>query len=572
MAWRLALQIIKICLLSQLLFFMVISLSMIGAVLSVGDGVVRATGLDGVSMSEKVFFKSQESGIVGMVFNIEENGVSIVILGKENAVVEGDLIIRSATTIRTKVGFSLLGSIIDPFGNFVWNISRRYSCHYNYEHFFQPVEIKAPNILMRHRIYSSLTTGLKVIDSMIPIGKGQRELIIGDRQTGKTTIAVTAILNQRQYYRGSYSRSGVNVNWRGQVFCIYVAIGQKRSSVKRIYNVLRKERALDYTTIISATASDPASLQYIAPYSGCSVGEWFRDRGYHALVIYDDLSKHAAAYRQISLLLRRPPGREAYPGDVFYIHSRLLERAAQMSLIQGGGSLTALPIVETQQGDVSAYIPTNVISITDGQICLDKELFNKGIRPCINIGLSVSRVGSAAQNISMKQVSGRLKLFLSQYKNLEGMEQFSSDLDPAILAIIRRGSKLKELLKQKRPMTIYRQVISIYAGLNGYLDYIDVPYVRLYESMLFNKEFLSLIFNRYLKDDNFHRFAFTKVFFFFKEKDFKFFFEVFGAKSYYKQLDLWLKFTSTYFIRFIQQGLNNTEPSKRKKILINFNF
>ena len=549
-----------------------LNLNNIGLVLSVGDGVVRSRGLEGVFMSEKVFFKSKKSGIIGMVFNIEENTASIVILGKENAVSEGDLIIRSGATIRTKVGFSLLGSIIDPFGNLVWNIHRRYSAHYEYENYFQPIEVKAPNILMRHKIYSSLTTGLKVIDSMIPIGKGQRELIIGDRQTGKTTIAVTSILNQRRYYRGLVSSKSIDVTWRGQVYCIYVAIGQKRSSVKRIYNVLRREKALDYTCIISATASDPASLQYIAPYCGCSVGEWFRDQGYHSLVIYDDLSKHAAAYRQVSLLLRRPPGREAYPGDVFYIHSRLLERAAQMSLVRGGGSLTALPIVETQQGDVSAYIPTNVISITDGQICLDKELFNKGIRPCINIGLSVSRVGSAAQNISMKQVAGRLKLFLSQYKNLEGVEQFSSDLDPSVLAIINKGSKLRELLKQKRPMSVYQQVISIYAGLNGYLDKVEVQYVRLYESLLFNREFVALVFNRYLKDDLFHKFFFQKAFFFFKENDFNFFFEIFGAKSYYKQLDLWLKFTSTYFIKYIQQGLNHTEPSKRKKILIKFYF
>jgi len=414
--------------------------SHVGEVLSVGDGVVRAKGITGVFIGEQVYFKSKTSGLLGMVFNIEEVLISVVILGKDTSVSEGTLILRSGDYVKTKVGQYLAGNILDSFGQLIFNCEKRYSFQYTLVAEYAPIETRAPGILDRHRINQALPTGIKLIDILIPIGRGQRELIIGDRQTGKTTIAITAIVNQKRFHSGfitsntskktggnfvveeektklqqmleklrieklkQVAGSDVQISWRDRVYCVYVAIGQKRSSVKRIYNVLERGKALDYTTVVSATSSEAASLQYIAAYSGCSMGEWFRNNGLHGLIVYDDLSKHAAAYRQISLLLRRPPGREAYPGDVFYIHSRLLERAAQMNYNKGDGSLTALPIVETQEGDVSAYIPTNVISITDGQICLDKELFNKGLRPSVNIGLSVSRVGSLRKIYQLRKL------------------------------------------------------------------------------------------------------------------------------------------------------------------------
>jgi F-type H+-transporting ATPase subunit alpha len=546
--------------------------SNVGTVFSVGDGVVRTRDLMNVFFGEKVLFHSLSSGIVGMVSNIENTVVSIVVFGSENSISEGDIIIRTGTTIQTRVGRSVLGSIVDPFGNVIWNSLYSNLDYYKYDILFRNIEIKAPGILSRKRINSSLHTGLKVVDCMIPIGKGQRELIIGDRQTGKSTIAITAILNQKRYHAGFYADSSVNYSWRSQVYCVYVAIGQKRSSIKRLYNLLKRENALDFTCIVSATASEPAALQYIAPYSGCTIGEWFRDNGMHSLVIYDDLTKHATSYRQISLLLRRPPGREAYPGDVFYIHSRLLERAAQMSFSCGGGSLTALPIVETQEGDVSAYIPTNVISITDGQICLDKELFNKGIRPAINVGLSVSRVGSAAQNISMKQIAGQLKLFLAQYRSLEGVEKFSTDLDPTIASIILRGSRLVELLKQKRPMSLYQQVISIFAGLNGFFDSVNLDSVRFYEAMLFQDDFITLVFNRFIVPNKYYHFYFSKVFFFHRQYDFNFYFQIFGSKSYFTQLSLWLNYTTTYFVSYMQDVTTRMDRSKFQKLSTHYIF
>lgn len=443
-----------------------------GTVLSVGDGVATIYGLDGAKVGEMVQFSSN---ILGMVLNLEKESVGVVILGNDREIKEGDIVKRTNKITEVPVGKSLLGRVVDGLGNPIDGKGPLKNVE------SKRVEIKAPGIIARKSVHEPVQTGIKAIDSLIPIGRGQRELIIGDRQTGKTAVAIDTILNQRSINKSDDESK--------KLYCIYVAIGQKKSSIARIVKTLEENGALEYTTIVVATASDPAPIQFIAPYSGCTMGEYFRDNGMHALVIYDDLSKHATAYRQMSLLLRRPPGREAYPGDVFYLHSRLLERAAKMSDAMGAGSLTALPIVETLGGDVSAYIPTNVISITDGQIFLESDLFYKGFRPAINVGLSVSRVGSAAQIKAMKQVSGSIKLELAQFRELESFAQFGSDLDDSTKALLQRGNRLSELLKQDQysPYAVEEQVISIFSGVRGYLDKIAVSDVKKFESELLKK-------------------------------------------------------------------------------------
>lgn len=441
----------------------------IGQVVEISDGVARAFGLDEVQAGEMVAF---ESGAKGMVLNLEVSGVGIVIFSGEHEVKEGDIVKRTGKIVEVPVGEGMLGRVVDALGNPIDGKGPLKNVKY------ERVEVKAPGIISRKSVHEPVQTGIKAIDSLVPIGRGQRELIIGDRQTGKTTIALDTILNQKQaFLDGDKVRT---------LYCIYVVIGQKRSTLARIIKKLEEEGALSYSIIVAATASEPATLQFLAPYTGCTMGEYFRDNGMHALIVYDDLSKHAIAYRQMSLLLRRPPGREAYPGDVFYLHSRLLERAAKMSDEEGAGSLTALPIIETQAGDVSAYIPTNVISITDGQIFLESELFYKGIRPAVNVGLSVSRVGSAAQIKAMKQVAGSIKLELAQYREMEAFSQFGSDLDVATQKLLARGSRLTELLKQVQfsPLPIEDQVISLFAGVKGYLDNIAIPDIKRFEQDL----------------------------------------------------------------------------------------
>ena len=441
-----------------------------GQVLSVGDGVCRAFGLTKVMLGEIVSF---ESGTQALALNLEQDSVSLVLLGSESEVKEGDKAHRTEKIIQVPVGEALLGRVVNTLGQPLDGLGKIQSKQ------FKPLEKKAPGIIDREPVSEPLQTGLKAIDSMIPIGRGQRELIIGDRQTGKTAIAIDTIINQKA--------QGVK--------CFYVAIGQKRSTVAQVVEKLRKEGAMEYTTIISATASDPAPLQFLAPYSGVTMAEHFRDKGEHALIIYDDLTKQAQAYRQLSLLLRRPPGREAFPGDVFYIHSRLLERAAKMHSSKGGGSLTALPIVETQAGDISAYIPTNVISITDGQIFLESDLFYKNIRPAINVGKSVSRVGGAAQIKAMKQVAGTLKLDLAQFRALESFAAFASDLDETSKQQLARGERLVEILKQNEssPLTVEQQVIIIFTATRGHLD--DVPESKVSQ---FEKELLDFVKSRYV--------------------------------------------------------------------------
>ncbi len=439
-----------------------IDISETGTVLSVGDGIARVYGLTKVMANELVQF---ESGVMGMALNLEEDNVGIIILGDDKDIKEGDKVKRTKRISQVPVGEALVGRVVNALGEPIDGKGPIESEHY------RRIEIKAPGIVQRQSVKEPLQTGIKAIDAMIPIGRGQRELIIGDRQIGKTQIALDTILNQKDT----------------DVYCIYVAIGQKRSTVARIWKKLEELGAMEYTTIVSATASEPASLQYIAPYAGATMGEYFRDNGMHALIIYDDLTKHAQAYRQVSLLLRRPPGREAYPGDVFYLHSRLLERAAKLSDEMGGGSLTALPIIETQAGDVSAYIPTNVISITDGQIYLESDLFYGGIRPAVNAGISVSRVGGAAQIKAMKQVAGMLRLALAQYRELAAFAQFGSDLDKVTQQQLNRGARLTEILKQPpfSPLPVEKQILIIYAGNNGYLDDIAVEHVQKFESELY---------------------------------------------------------------------------------------
>jgi proton translocating ATP synthase F1 alpha subunit len=443
-----------------------INIDEIGRVLSVGDGIARIYGLNKIQAGEMVEFGS---GVRGMALNLENDNVGVVLFGSDNAINEGDIVKRTGTIVDVPVGKGTLGRVVDALGNPIdgkgplKDVTRRRA------------EVKAPGIIARQSVHEPMQTGLKAVDSLVPIGRGQRELIIGDRQTGKTAIAIDAIINQKEVNAGTDESK--------KLYCVYVAVGQKRSTVAQIVKILSDAGALDYSIIVAATASDPAPLQFLAPYSGCAMGEYFRDNGMHALIIFDDLSKQSVAYRQMSLLLRRPPGREAFPGDVFYLHSRLLERAAKMSKDVGGGSLTALPVIETQAGDVSAYIPTNVISITDGQIFLETELFYKGIRPAINVGLSVSRVGSAAQVKAMKQVAGTLKLELAQYREVAAFAQFGSDLDAATQYLLNRGARLTEVLKQGQfqPMPIEKQIVVLYAATRGYLDKMSISDIPRFE-------------------------------------------------------------------------------------------
>ena len=443
--------------------------SEVGQVLSVGDGIARVYGLDNVQAGELVEF---ENGVRGMTLNLEIDNVGIVIFGNDREIKEGQTVKRTGAIVDVPIGKGLLGRVVDALGNPIDGKGPIKSDKR------ARVDVKAPGIIPRKSVHEPMATGLKAINSLIPIGRGQRELIIGDRQTGKTAIALDTILNQKPL--------NAQPDEKIKLYCVYVAVGQKRSTVAQFVKVLEEQGALDYSIIVAATASDPAPMQYLAPFSGCTMGEFFRDNGMHAVIIYDDLSKQAVAYRQMSLLLRRPPGREAYPGDVFYLHSRLLERAAKMNDENKAGSLTALPVIETQANDVSAYIPTNVISITDGQIFLETDLFYQGIRPAVNVGLSVSRVGSAAQTKAMKKVAGRIKGELAQYREMAAFAQFGSDLDATTQRLLNRGARLTELLKQPQfsPLKMEEQVCVIYAGVNGYLDPMDVARVRPFESGL----------------------------------------------------------------------------------------
>jgi len=465
-------------------YYTKLNVNEIGRVLSVGDGIARVYGLNKIQAGEMVEFSS---GVKGMALNLENDNVGVVCFGSDTGIFEGDIVKRTGSIVDVPVGRGTLGRVVDALGvpidgkGPLTDVTRR------------RVEIKAPGIIARKSVHEPMQTGLKAVDSLVPIGRGQRELIIGDRQTGKTAIAIDTILNQKSIHAGTDEAS--------KLFCVYVAVGQKRSTVAQLVKILADNDALKYTIIVAATASDPAPLQFLAPYSGCAMAEYFRDNGMHALIIYDDLSKQSVAYRQMSLLLRRPPGREAFPGDVFYLHSRLLERSAKMSDDSGAGSMTALPVIETQAGDVSAYIPTNVISITDGQIFLETELFYKGIRPAINVGLSVSRVGSAAQMKAMKQVSGSLKLELAQYREVAAFAQFGSDLDAATQYLLNRGARLTEVLKQGQysPLPIEQQVIVIFAATKGYLDKIKVSDILDFEAGLLKTVDSSLL--KTIKDE-----------------------------------------------------------------------
>ena len=442
----------------------------VGRVLSIGDGIARVYGLDQVQAGELVEF---DNGVKGMALNLETDNVGVVIFGDDRGIQEGNVVRRTETIVDTPIGMGLLGRVVDALGNPIdgkgpiTDVKR------------SRVEVKAPGIMPRQSVFEPMQTGLKAIDSLIPVGRGQRELIIGDRQTGKTAIALDTFINQKFINNNAKNDSD-------KLFCIYVAIGQKRSTVAQFVRALEENGALEYSIVVAATASEPAPMQFLAPYTAAAMGEYFRDNGMHSLVVYDDLSKQAVAYRQMCLLLRRPPGREAYPGDVFYLHSRLLERAAKLNEANGSGSMTALPIIETQAGDVSAYIPTNVISITDGQIFLETDLFYKGIRPAVNVGLSVSRVGSAAQIKAMKQVAGSIKLELAQYREMAAFAQFASDMDASTRQLLERGARLTELLKQPQysPMPIEEQVAVLFAGVNGYLDKIALGDIGRFESGL----------------------------------------------------------------------------------------
>ena len=446
--------------------------SEVGQVLSVGDGIARVYGLDKVQAGEMVEFPG---GLKGMALNLETDNVGVVIFGDDRDIKEGDTVKRTRAIVDVPVGKALLGRVVDALGEPIDGKGAIEGTQRS------RIEVKAPGIVPRRSVHEPMQTGLKALDSLVPVGRGQRELIIGDRQTGKTALAIDTIINQK-----SVNQSDDEAK---KLYCIYVAIGQKRSTVAQVVKTLDDAGAMDYTIVVAATASEPAPMQFLAPYAGCTMGEYFRDNGMHAVIFYDDLSKHAVSYRQMSLLLRRPPGREAYPGDVFYLHSRLLERAAKMNDEHGGGSLTAMPVIETQAGDVAAYIPTNVISITDGQIFLETELFYQGIRPAINVGLSVSRVGSAAQVKAMKQVAGSIKLELAQYREMAAFAQFSSDLDVATQRLLARGARLTELLKQNQyaPMPVEEQVVAIFAGVRGHLDRIDIGDITRFEEKLLNQ-------------------------------------------------------------------------------------
>ncbi len=444
----------------------------VGQVISVGDGVARVYGLDNVQAGEMVEFPG---GVKGMALNLESDNVGVVVFGEDRDIKEGDTVKRTATIVDVPVGKGLLGRVVDALGNPIDGKGPIEATER------RRVEVKAPGIIPRKSVHEPMQTGLKALDALVPIGRGQRELIIGDRQTGKTAVAVDTIINQKPINQGDDESK--------KLYCIYVAVGQKRSTVAQIVKTLEDNGALEYSIVVAATASEPAPLQFLAPYAGAAMGEFFRDNGMHSLIIYDDLSKQAVAYRQMSLLLRRPPGREAFPGDVFYIHSRLLERAAKMNEDNGSGSMTALPVIETQAGDVSAYIPTNVISITDGQIFLETGLFFKGIRPAINVGISVSRVGSAAQIKAMKQVAGTIKLELAQYREMEAFAQFASDLDASTQRLLARGARLTELLKQAQysPMPVEEQICSIFAGTKGYLDTVSAKDVVRFERQMLSE-------------------------------------------------------------------------------------
>ena len=446
--------------------------SEVGTVLTVGDGIARVYGLDNVQAGEMVEFPGK---VQGMALNLEEDNVGVVIFGSDKSIKEGDIVKRTQSIVEVPTGKSLLGRVVDGLGNPIDGKGPLKDVK------MRRAELKAPGIIPRKSVNEPMQTGLKAIDSLIPIGRGQRELIIGDRQTGKTAVIIDTILNQKETNESDDESK--------KLYCIYVSIGQKRSTVAQIVKTLEENDALKYSIVVAATASDPAPLQFLAPYTGCAMGEFFRDNGMHGVIFYDDLSKQAVAYRQMSLLLRRPPGREAFPGDVFYIHSRLLERAAKMSDANGSGSLTSLPVIETQAGDVSAYIPTNVISITDGQIFLETELFFKGIRPAVNVGLSVSRVGSAAQIKAMKQVSGSIKLDLAQFREMEAFSQFASDLDQSTRNLLERGRRLTEILKQPQysPLKVEEQVVVIFSGVKGFLDKIEISDVTKFESFLLKK-------------------------------------------------------------------------------------
>ena len=443
-------------------------MSEVGRVLSVGDGIAQIYGLNNVQANEMVEFAS---GVKGMALNLEENSVGVVIFGSDESIKEGDIVKRTDKIVSVPVGKELLGRVVNALGEPIDGLGAIKAKQ------FSNSEVKAPGIIARKSVHEPVQTGLKIIDALIPIGRGQRELIIGDRQTGKTSIILDTIINQKRINDAAKSD-------KDKLFCIYVAIGQKRSSVAQVVKTLKDHGAMDYTIVVAATASEAAPLQYIAPYSGCAMGEYFRDNGMHAVIFYDDLSKQATAYRQMSLLLRRPPGREAYPGDVFYLHSRLLERAAKMNDEEGAGSLTALPVIETQAGDVSAYIPTNVISITDGQIFLETGLFYQGVRPAVNVGISVSRVGSAAQIKAMKQVAGSMKLDLAQYREMASFAQFASDLDASTKKLLDRGARLTELLKQPvyHPMAVEDEIVSVFAGVKGFLDNLPLADIKRFET------------------------------------------------------------------------------------------
>ncbi|QIK97128.1 F0F1 ATP synthase subunit alpha [Sphingomonas sp. HDW15A] len=467
--------------------------SEVGSVLSVGDGIARIHGLDNVQAGEMVEF---DDGTKGMALNLEADNVGVVIFGSDSAIKEGSTAKRTGTIVDVPVGKGLLGRVVDALGNSIDGKGPIEATERS------RVEVKAPGIIPRKSVHEPVQTGLKALDALVPVGRGQRELIIGDRQTGKTAVAIDTFINQKQANAG---------NDEGQkLYCIYVAVGQKRSTVAQIVRALEENGAMEYSIVVAATASEPAPLQFLAPYTGCAMGEYFRDNGMHAVIVYDDLSKQAVAYRQMSLLLRRPPGREAYPGDVFYLHSRLLERAAKMNDANGNGSLTALPIIETQAGDVSAYIPTNVISITDGQIFLETDLFYQGIRPAINVGLSVSRVGSSAQTKAMKKVAGSIKLELAQYREMAAFAQFGSDLDASTQKLLARGARLTELLKQPQyqPMPIEEQVASIFAGTQGFIDSVETRDVTRYEAAMLSylrsdhKDILKTIRDTKVLDDD----------------------------------------------------------------------
>ncbi len=446
--------------------------SEVGTVLTVGDGIARVYGLDNVQAGEMVEFPGK---VKGMALNLEDDNVGVVIFGSDKSIKEGDVVKRTESIVEVPTGKSLLGRVVDGLGNPIDGKGALKNIKY------RRAELKAPGIIPRKSVHEPMQTGIKAIDSLIPIGRGQRELIIGDRQTGKTSVIVDTIINQKEVNKSDDESK--------KLYCIYVSIGQKRSTVAQIVKTLEDNDAMKYSIVVAATASDPAPLQFLAPYTGCAMGEYFRDNGMHAVIFYDDLSKQAVAYRQMSLLLRRPPGREAFPGDVFYIHSRLLERAAKMGENNGLGSLTSLPVIETQAGDVSAYIPTNVISITDGQIFLETELFFKGIRPAVNVGLSVSRVGSAAQIKAMKKVSGSIKLDLAQFREMEAFSQFASDLDQSTRNLLERGRRLTEILKQPQysPLKVEEQVIVIFSGVKGFLDNIEISDITKFESYLLKK-------------------------------------------------------------------------------------